>query len=70
MAQLNGAVYSYQMPNSKIGFTFPAEKLYTVKGVPREKYKPQDLIELSNLGSQKEADFILSRALSYLKNLH
>ena len=30
MARLNGAVYSYQMPNTRIGFSFTSERLYTV----------------------------------------
>ncbi len=45
MARLFGAVYSYEMPNTKIRFTFPAERLYTVNGLAREKYIPEILIE-------------------------
>src|SRR6185436_3173170 len=45
MARLSGAVYSYEMPNTNIRFSFPAEKLYTVSGLPREKYMPEILID-------------------------
>jgi carboxyl-terminal processing protease len=40
MAGLNGAVYSYKMPNTGIGFSFPVEKLFHVNGLPRENFKP------------------------------
>lgn len=40
LAGLNGAIYSYHMPNTKIGFSFPAERLYHINGTPREFYKP------------------------------
>ena len=68
MARLNGAIYSYEMPNTKIRFSFPAERLFTVSGVAREKYMPEILIEPAAQGSQKDPDIFISRALSYLKN--
>jgi C-terminal processing protease CtpA/Prc len=46
MARLNGAVYSYQMPNTGIGFSFTAERLYTVEGQPREKFIPPVMIDV------------------------
>jgi len=67
MAGLNGAVYSFEMPNTKIGFSFPAERLYHVNGLPRELYKPA--IEV-NMEKQKPAvgeDVILNAALIYLR---
>jgi carboxyl-terminal processing protease len=68
MARLNGAVYSYQMPNSKIGFSFPAERLYTIHDQPREKYVPEILIDPMTEFMKKDTDIFISRALSYLKN--
>ncbi len=68
MARLCGAVYSYEMPNSKIHFSFPAEKLYTVSGMPREKFIPGILIDPTTLASQKDKDPFLLRALNYLES--
>lgn len=70
MARLNGAVYSYEMPNTKILFSFPAEKLYTVMGLPREKYIPEILVDPMTQASRKAPDIFILRALSYLKNKH
>jgi C-terminal processing protease CtpA/Prc len=63
MARLNGAVYSYKMPNTGIGFSFPVEKLYHVNGVPRERFVPQVKVDMQRAGD----DPILLRALEYLK---
>jgi C-terminal processing protease CtpA/Prc len=65
MARLDGAVYSYEMPNSKIRFSFPAEKLYTVNGLPREKYLPQIVIEPEKKPAG-EGDLFISTALKYI----
>ncbi len=67
MARLNGAVYTYEMPNTKIRFTFPAERLYHVSGLPREKYTPQILIDLTKEHSTSVSDVFISMALHYLK---
>jgi carboxyl-terminal processing protease len=70
MARLSGAVYSFELPNSKIGFTFPAEKLYTVEGSPREKYVPGIRVNLSyfNEAAFPFNDAFISRAMDWLKN--
>jgi C-terminal processing protease CtpA/Prc len=65
MARLNGAIYSYEMPFSKISFSVPVEKLFHVNGTPREKFVPGITVDLSK---QREGeDAILLRALSILK---
>jgi carboxyl-terminal processing protease len=46
MAGLSGAVYSYRMPNTGIGFSFPVEKLYHMNGLPREQFKPTVIVPL------------------------
>ena len=43
MARLRGAIYSYTLPRSGIGFAFPVERLYHVGGQPREQYVPATL---------------------------
>ncbi|HEY1114792.1 MAG TPA: S41 family peptidase [Chitinophagaceae bacterium] len=63
MAGLNGAIYSYQMPHTKIGFSFPVEKLFHVNGVPREDYGPPVVVKFRATG----IDQILQVALHYLQ---
>jgi hypothetical protein len=41
MAQLKGAVYDFPLPSSGLVVKFPAERLYTVAGVPRERFVPK-----------------------------
>lgn len=41
MAGLLGAIYSFQLPETKISVQFPSERLYHVNGSPREEYVPQ-----------------------------
>jgi C-terminal processing protease CtpA/Prc len=41
MAQLLGATYRIELPNSKIGVSLPAERLYHVNGSPREAFRPK-----------------------------
>jgi len=67
MARLNGAVYTFEMPNTKIRFSFPAERLYHVNGLSREEYTPQILIDLVKEQPTLTTDIFLSKALRYLK---
>ena len=70
MARLNGAVYSYEMPNTKIHFTFPAERLYHINGLPREQYTPPVFIDLLNSKATNGEDIFISKALQYFKTHH
>ncbi len=67
MARLNGAVYSYEMPNTKIGFTYTAERLYHINGKPREEYVPNINLPLAALAAKKVDDVFITAALNYLK---
>lgn len=40
MAQLRGAIYDFSHPSSGLTVKFPAERLYTVQGQPRENFVP------------------------------
>ena len=40
MAGLLGAINGFMLPETKIGFQIPTERLYHIDGTPREKYKP------------------------------
>jgi carboxyl-terminal processing protease len=66
MARLNGAVYSYEMPNTKISFSFPAERLYHINGLPREQYVPTILIDRSQLLARDITDIFFATAIKYL----
>ncbi|RAK68434.1 peptidase [Hymenobacter edaphi] len=63
LARLNGAIYFYRLPNSGIGFSLPAEKLYHIDGTPREDYRPKVLVP----PAAPPADAALDRALQLLK---
>jgi len=64
MAALNGAIYSYELPNTKIGFSFPVEKLYHVNGTPRELFTPDIVVDLTN--QKINEDRVLETAQRYL----
>ncbi|MGB8194675.1 MAG: S41 family peptidase [Chitinophagaceae bacterium] len=64
MARLNGANYSFTMPHTGIGFSFPAEKLFHVNGMPRENFTPAVTIDMSK--QKPGTDSILQTALSFL----
>jgi C-terminal processing protease CtpA/Prc len=64
MAGLNGAVYSFTMPNTGIGFSFPAEKLFHVNGTPRENFKPA--IEVNVTMRRADEDLILQQAMKFI----
>lgn len=68
MAALNGAVYTYEMPNTKIHFTFPAERLYHINGLPREQYIPPVFIDQQKENKKPGTDIFITKALEYLKS--
>ncbi len=43
MAGLLGAINGFKMSETNIGFQIPTERIYHIKGTPREKYKPKIL---------------------------
>ena len=45
MAGLVGAIYTYNMKNTKIGYQIPSEKLFHINGTPREKFIPEYLTQ-------------------------
>jgi len=64
MAGLNGAIYSFKMPNTGIGFSFPAEKIFHVNGTPREDFHPA--IEIDPTKERPGEDYILQQAMKYV----
>lgn len=69
LARLNGAVYSYELPNTRIRFSFPAERLYHVNGTAREKYLPPVLIDPSSKEALASPDIFMDKAIQYLKTV-
>jgi carboxyl-terminal processing protease len=65
LARLNGAVESFKMPNTKIGFNISTERLYHINGNPRESYKPT--IPVAMVKQQPGEDLILKTAIDFLK---
>ncbi|MDT0540691.1 S41 family peptidase [Croceitalea sp. P059] len=45
MAGLIGAIYIFKMPNTKLGYSIPTEKMYHVNGLPREDFLPRNLTQ-------------------------
>ena len=66
MAGLNGANYSFTMPSSGIGFSFPAEKLFHVNGTPREDFIPDGIVPSIYIHGN---DPFIAFAISYLTAL-
>jgi len=64
LAGLCGAIYTFEMPNTKIKFSFPVEKLYHVNGTPREKYIPN--IEINYKDLSGDVDVVLNKALKII----
>ncbi|WP_051335907.1 S41 family peptidase [Aquimarina latercula] len=58
MGDLLGAIYQYTLPETKIGFQFPVEKLFHINGIPREDFKPKHYILDSQDQLQKAIDII------------
>ena len=64
MARLNGAIYSFNMPHTGIGFSFPVEKLFHVNGSPRENFLPAILLNMEK--KKDNEDYILQEGLKYI----
>jgi carboxyl-terminal processing protease len=65
MAQLKGAIYSYKLPNSGIGFAIPVERVFHINGQPREAFRPPHYVDLTK--ASKSTDPVLQEALSVLQ---
>lgn len=65
MARLNGAVETFQLPNTGIGVNITTERLYHINGSPREFFNPPVLVDVKNQASGN--DVILQTALDYMR---
>lgn len=68
MARLKGAVYTFEMPNTKIRFSIPTERLYHINGTPREQYIPPIFIDWRKGELKSGSDIFMEQALQFLKN--
>jgi C-terminal processing protease CtpA/Prc len=59
MGGLLGAIYSFSLPETKIGFSIPAEKLFHVDGTPRERFVPRVL--------EPDTEKMLAKAVKMLR---
>ncbi len=53
MAGLLGAIYTYRVKNSNVGYCIPSEKLYHINGTSRENFVPEYLTETQEQTYQK-----------------
>lgn len=67
LARLNGAVYSFEMPETKIGFNIPVERLYHINGTPREFFEPAIKVDVRNQAPGK--DVIMQAAIKHLTSV-
>lgn len=66
MAGLNGAVFDLELPNTKIKLNYAAEKLFHMKGTPREDFVPPVVVKLTSDGN---GDVVLEAGIRTLRGL-
>lgn len=64
MAGLRGATYGFTLRHTGIGIRVPAERLYHVRGTPREDFLPQIIVPPAE--SSRSTDTGLDMALRVL----
>jgi C-terminal processing protease CtpA/Prc len=60
MARLNGGVFNLELPETKIGVTYPGERLNHINGTPRESFTPPVLVDLMDAGLGRSSDPIFT----------
>jgi carboxyl-terminal processing protease len=65
MAGLNGATYTRHLHFSGIPYNYPAERIYTLDGTPRERFQPDIIVPLAGANSP---DPILECAVAVLSS--
>jgi C-terminal processing protease CtpA/Prc len=66
MAGLEGATSTITLPHTRIGVTFPTERLFHVDGTPREAFAPPVLVDLTD-PKHRADDPILDAGLGALR---
>lgn len=65
LAGLIGAKYDFNLPNTNIGVSYAAEKLYQVNGTPREDFVPEVIVDLKKQ-EENTSDTILDAGINIL----
>ena len=60
MAGLNGGVFNLELPETKIGVTYPGERLNHINGTPRENFTPPVLVDLMDARLSRSSDPIFT----------
>src|SRR5947207_6625896 len=66
MAGLNGGVFNLELPETKIGVTYPGERLNHINGTPRENFVPPVLVDFIDRRWRRFNDRILAAGYSPL----
>ena len=53
MAGLNGGMGTFTLANTKIRYSLPTEKIFTINGQPREEFVPNVLVKMDNAKDDK-----------------
>jgi carboxyl-terminal processing protease len=67
MARLVGATSGITLPHTRIGVSFPTEKLFHINGTPRENFVPPVYVDLLKSRKQANEDIIFRRGLRVLQ---
>ena len=67
MARLVGATSGITLPHTRIGVSFPTEKLFHINGTPRENFVPPVYVDLLKSRNQANEDIIFRRGLRVLR---
>ena len=66
MAGLNGGIFNHELPKTKIGVSYPGERLNQINGTPRENFVPPVLVDFMDRRWRRFNDPILAAGYSTL----
>jgi C-terminal processing protease CtpA/Prc len=69
MAGLNGGIFNFELPNTKIGVNYAGERLNHLNGTPRENFVPPLFVNLLDKRFARARDPILEAGVNHLKRL-
>jgi carboxyl-terminal processing protease len=67
MAGLNGGVFTLELPETKIGVTYPGERLNHINGTPRENFTPPVPVDLMDARLSRSSDPIFTAGYRTLR---
>ena len=66
MAGLNGGIFNHELPKTKIGVSYPGERLNQINGTPRENFVPPVLVDFMDRRWRRFNDPVLAAGYSTL----